>query len=375
MALLPTNLTAGMTDHIGDSNQAHGKLNDFPNIVRDYGADPTGAADSYSAVNTALSETPSNGGPLVCPPGIYDFGTTLDLTSRPSVWLIGAKAASSGDNQGTVFRTRTNGMTLMKVGAGTLIHQGPTIEGLHFKSKTGQTGFTFLDINTTNRWRLDRCAFDATDLGTGTGLYLHHTNDLAWWQILQPLFRGLQTSIQIDDSVGGTIIGGGIIVPANDTAVGINAAAGTHMKMFGTFFDGGAWHMKGVFNNSTIVGVKFEKPRGAGFAVELTGTSGRNSFLGCEVIGDGATTGGGLKFGASAHDNYYHITTENMFGAAITDAGARNVGNLFTGGDVRIGVQHYAAATPTGGVSGDIAVGNGKIWVNDAGTWKSAAIA
>lgn len=37
--------------------------------------------------------------------------------------------------------------------------------------------------------------------------------------------------------------------------------------------------------------------------------------------------------------------------------------------------EHVAAATPTGGASGDIKVGNSKIWVNDAGTWKSVAVA
>lgn len=36
--------------------------------------------------------------------------------------------------------------------------------------------------------------------------------------------------------------------------------------------------------------------------------------------------------------------------------------------------EHVAGATPTGGVSGDIKVGNGKVWVNDAGAWKSVAI-
>lgn len=35
---------------------------------------------------------------------------------------------------------------------------------------------------------------------------------------------------------------------------------------------------------------------------------------------------------------------------------------------------HVASATPTGGRSGDIKVGTGKIWVNDGGTWKSATV-
>jgi hypothetical protein len=39
-----------------------------------------------------------------------------------------------------------------------------------------------------------------------------------------------------------------------------------------------------------------------------------------------------------------------------------------------IGTEHVAAATPTGGTSGEVKVGNGKIWVNDAGTWKSVTV-
>lgn len=36
--------------------------------------------------------------------------------------------------------------------------------------------------------------------------------------------------------------------------------------------------------------------------------------------------------------------------------------------------DHVAGATPTGGTSGHISVGTGKLWANDAGTWKSVAI-
>lgn len=41
---------------------------------------------------------------------------------------------------------------------------------------------------------------------------------------------------------------------------------------------------------------------------------------------------------------------------------------------VVIGTKHIGAGTPSGGQSGDILVGNGRIWVNDAGTWKSVTV-
>jgi hypothetical protein len=40
-----------------------------------------------------------------------------------------------------------------------------------------------------------------------------------------------------------------------------------------------------------------------------------------------------------------------------------------------IWTRHMGSTTPTGGNSGEVRVGNGKIWVNDAGTWKSVAVA
>jgi len=38
-------------------------------------------------------------------------------------------------------------------------------------------------------------------------------------------------------------------------------------------------------------------------------------------------------------------------------------------------MPHAGASTPSGGQSGEVRVGTGKIWVNDAGTWKSVAVA
>jgi hypothetical protein len=37
--------------------------------------------------------------------------------------------------------------------------------------------------------------------------------------------------------------------------------------------------------------------------------------------------------------------------------------------------RHIGSATPTGGYSGEVRVGNNKLWANDRGTWKSVAIA
>jgi hypothetical protein len=74
-------------------------------------------------------------------------------------------------------------------------------------------------------------------------------------------------------------------------------------------------------------------------------------------------SGGIMYFGSALDTNLYRsvadvLKTDDTFRSAVA-----------------LGTGHVAAATPTGGSSGDIKIGNGKIWVNDAGTWKSAAIA
>lgn len=375
MPLLPENLTAGAADHIDDSNQAWAKLNERIDVVADFGADRTGATDSATAVQAAVDATSADGGIVFFPQGIYDIATTINLDSRPNVNLVGVMSSSHNDTKGSVLRTRVSGMTLVEVDSGTLIHQGPTLEGLVFKTKTSHTGCSLVRMDTVSRWRIDRCAFRSEDAHVNTAIQIDHTNDNAWWQINQPLISNFLVGIDIVNGVGGTIIGGHIIMDADDTPIGIQTNGSVHTKIFGMFFDNGGWDIKGVMSNWTVMGCKFEKPRAAGAAVELTGTSRRNWIQG-HLIGDG-TNNNGLIFGASAADNHYELTAENLggTGVAVTDSGARNIGVVMDGGAARVRVQHVAGATPSGGLSGDIAVGTSKVWVNDGGTWKSVAVA
>lgn len=62
----------------------------------------------------------------------------------------------------------------------------------------------------------------------------------------------------------------------------------------------------------------------------------------------------------------------------LTDAGTRTrlLANVIDSAVAAfpVSVKHEAAATPTGGISGEIRVGNGKLWVKDGATWKSVAV-
>lgn len=90
------------------------------------------------------------------------------------------------------------------------------------------------------------------------------------------------------------------------------------------------------------------------------------------IRGDGTIFGGD---GAGAYDAYIQRLGVNQWriqGTSYMDTIVAS-GEVWAAAGLR--TNHVAAATPTGGVTGDIKIGNGKIWVNDAGTWKSVAIA
>jgi hypothetical protein len=78
-------------------------------------------------------------------------------------------------------------------------------------------------------------------------------------------------------------------------------------------------------------------------------------------------------------------TIARNFVGASTNADAKislssNIHKIFCvfGADLCTRAQmatYYGSTTPTGGISGQIFVGAGKIWANDNGTWKSVNIA
>lgn len=65
-------------------------------LVRDYGADPTGATDS----DTALSDAITAGEPVTCPVGTFTFAGNHTITAKNNFAIIG----SGNFNAGTIFR-------------------------------------------------------------------------------------------------------------------------------------------------------------------------------------------------------------------------------------------------------------------------------
>ena len=65
------------------------KLNDVVDVVADFGADPTGVADSTSAIQNAV--TAATGKQLVFPAGTYKVSSTINLPTDIRITGLGAR--------------------------------------------------------------------------------------------------------------------------------------------------------------------------------------------------------------------------------------------------------------------------------------------
>lgn len=138
----------------------------------------------------------------------------------------------------------------------------------------------------------------------------------------------------------------------------------------------------GATNGSAAVvgvGTSFTSQLNEGSAIRIEVTPGSGTYVDYTV--------------SSITDNTHLTLTTNFTGATNTSLAGRTRTQGPTGTDVfvvqdangnilarisgsgslrstvALGTRHEAAATPTQGISGDIRVGTGKLWLNDAGTW------
>jgi hypothetical protein len=106
---------------------------DWVNVVS-YGADPTGAVDSTSAIQDAIGALPKTGGVVYLPAGAYQVSSTLTCTTVPAyflgdgAWATTLKFTGTGDcvriYDPTTYSSRTryaggfSGITIDGTGAG-----------------------------------------------------------------------------------------------------------------------------------------------------------------------------------------------------------------------------------------------------------------
>lgn len=128
-----------------------------------------------------------------------------------------------------------------------------------------------------------------------------------------------------------------------------------------------------------IIGCTFNQ-----FVTAIDLSNAWNTFIcGGSILNTGTT---GINIASTCTHTriigFSHAGT-GALGTFINDAGVGTVVALCSdessAGSVAtrqgVGTTHEAAGTPSGGYSGEIRLATGKIWVNDAGTWKSVAVA
>ena len=86
------------------SSQVQGTT-DWLNVVTMYNADPTGATDSSTAINNALSALPSGGGTVYFPAGTYQVSVALSVPT-------GATLQGAGQDAAIISQTSTTADTL-----------------------------------------------------------------------------------------------------------------------------------------------------------------------------------------------------------------------------------------------------------------------
>jgi hypothetical protein len=315
MPLLPSTVTAGMSGHIAHSGQAYSKLNDWPNVVRDYNANNAGTADASSAWQTAINDLPNpgvgQGGAIVVPVGAYRFDSTVVHETGVPISIIvagggGLSETSNYDGRGAVVFPNTNGQTLFDFdSSGGAIHQfGHSIHGLTLSASRqagDATGTIGIRARNLNRLQFTRCGFNklSTGIYLDSAIDLSGSNDSAWHDFWGLHFSGCTTAIYSRHCYGFVMHGGSILNAAAGTGILLdnlgNTVSTQHVRITGVKFDGGAIGIdcRGgcnhftdcIFENSTL-GIKVWD---GGSSAPLSGE--RNNIIGCNFSGSGTEKG------------------------------------------------------------------------------------
>ena len=139
----PVTHAAGFTVYQVVSAGAYAQLFavDWLNVVTMFGADPTGVADSTTAIQNAINALPATGGVVYLPAGTYEVSSTL--TAPPPVRIIGASKDQVTFNftgSGDCLRVHT---TTSLAGYAKAILEGFTIDGTH--ASAGSAGLHYGD--------------------------------------------------------------------------------------------------------------------------------------------------------------------------------------------------------------------------------------
>ena len=153
----------------------------LPGNVRRYGAVGDGLTDDTTAIQNAINATGANGGDVVFPAGTYIIASSLDLSDRRSVRLVGVGSPpTSGSNSPSqIYVTATSGSRLIDCRSSV----GIVFEDLMIvQSGAGFTGHVIdFDWSASNAdahfAAIQRCYFQALTTAASI-LHLHRTHSM-----------------------------------------------------------------------------------------------------------------------------------------------------------------------------------------------------
>lgn len=179
-----------------------------------YGADPTGATDSTTAINTAIAAVSTNGGTVYFPSGTYVISSPINITENKELTLTGESTVNSLQPLSGSILTLADGANcdmLVKSTTGRVNIKGLVFDG----NKAGQTvtnlhGIWFQGTNTMIRratledvivWEISGVGIQVDSLEShvrnvhvgyceGDGINITASSDTDWWNVLSGFNAG-----------------------------------------------------------------------------------------------------------------------------------------------------------------------------------------
>jgi hypothetical protein len=259
VALLPESVTTGTATHVEDSTQAWKKLNDVPNLKRDFGAVGNDSADDTAAITNWLAE--AGRGPLFAPPGVYRSTIQHAVASNTTIFGHGAtiKATSTGTSDrilslSDVTNVRIFGLTL----DGNKAAFAGVTEQRHGFHIIGSSNVRLVDVAANN------CKGDGLYLGRGTsagcsnvvverGVFnANHRNALSVIDITGGKFTDCEFT-----NTDGTTPEDGVDIEPNVTANTITDLVFTRCTISGNSGDGVGLNRLSTGVTPTVARIKF----------------------------------------------------------------------------------------------------------------------
>jgi hypothetical protein len=410
--------------HLSPTRWAHGATaEDWTRVDRREenvlvrGAVGDGSTDNTDAIQEAIGALGSRGGRVILPLAADDYVCTgpLDLADSTAVTISGASIPTGG---------APTASRLLYTGTGDRFVDARSANGLQFENLhlvATEAGFAgkLLDLAHSGAGsdaqvaEVRRCIFDLTsadptsvavncdklisstvqgNLFTGGRALDGGSSYANVLGVIGNTFVNCTSAPIHNPHQSWTILGNTFEQMADGSAGAVSASARLYAPLIagnwcgdsdgtGTWFDLYATESGLVTANYIThadIGVSLTASGGTGLGLTVTDNEFYSLTTAVDVSGVGS---GGDVVLVTVPNRYNTVTTRLNAGATVLSAestvhnttGVTRHYNRFQA--TALITNHAGGATPTGGQSGEIQIANGKIWVNDAGTWKSVAVA